>query len=149
MTTQVEMKCLQGLRGNQLTQTLSEEHLHKLASASREMMFSKGEIIYNIGEPGQAIYIIIDGQVIIKMETSRNQFVTTQTLGPNELFGWSSLFQGVHKAARARALADTNVIAIDAALVREAWQSDPEFETAIVRLVSSVMTDRIRSTRRI
>ena len=147
MTTQTELKALTILRSVELTHDLETKHLKKLAALAHEVEFSEGEIIYRPGEVGKALYLVESGAVVIEMEVPGQQPVTTLTVGPNELFGWSSLFPSERKQARARAVKPTRAIAIDAARLQAAWQTDHELEYAIIRRVSRVMADRIRATR--
>lgn len=147
MTTQTELKALTVLRSVELTHDLDTKHLKKLATMAREVEFAADEIIYRQGEIGKAIYLIESGEVVIEIDVPGQGYVTTLTVGPNQLFGWSALFPSERKQARARATKPTQVIAINVDQLRTAWQKDHELEYAIIRRASRVMADRIRATR--
>lgn len=147
MTSQTELKVLTLLRSAELTKDLKTEHLKKLAAAAKEVTFSTGEIIYEEGEQGQAVYLINYGQVVIEVNVPGKGYVAIHTLGPDELFGWSALFPSERKGSRARALEATRAIAINAEQVRAAWEKDHTLESAMIQLTAKIMIDRLKSAR--
>ena len=148
MTTQIELKVLTALRSSEITKDLETEHLRKIAAVAKEVEFAAGQIIYNEGEKGKAVFIIQAGKVVIEMKAPGQEGrVVVHTLGPDQIFGWSSLFPTEQKKARARAVKPTRVLAIDAVRLRDVWQTDHTLENAMIRLTSKVMLDRIKSAR--
>lgn len=147
MTQQTEFKTLAILRNMDLTRDMETKHLKKIAAVATEVEFAQDEIIYSAGEIGKAVYIIRSGEVAIEMEVPGQGQVNILTVGPGELFGWSSLFPSERKNARARAIKPTQAIAIDAEQLRAAWQTDHTLEHAIIQRTAKVMVDRIKGTR--
>jgi CRP-like cAMP-binding protein len=147
MMSQKELKAMTVFRSVELTHDLKTHHLHKLASVSSEVEFAKGQIIYQPGDVGEAIYVIESGQVIIELDVSGRESITILTFGPGEFFGWSSLFPLERKTARARAIKPTRAVAINADRLRTAMESDQDLEYAIDRCAVKVMAERIKITR--
>jgi CRP-like cAMP-binding protein len=133
------MKALQGAE---------PAHVKKLATLATEVKFAKDQIIYREGDLGEAIYFIEAGQVVIEMKVpDMPEPVTMYSVDPGELFGWSALFPPRRKQARARAVVPTQVIAIHAARLREAFRADQALENAVVQRVTEVLADRMAATR--
>jgi CRP-like cAMP-binding protein len=129
-------------------QAVEPGHVKKLAALATEVKFAKDQIIYREGDLGDAIYFIEDGQVVIEMNVrDLIEPVTMYTVGPGELFGWSALFPPRRKQARARAVVPTQVIAINAAHLREAFRADQGLENALIQRVTEVLADRMSATR--
>lgn len=147
MTQQAEFKILTTLRSIDLTRDMDTKHLKKIATIATEVTFEEDEVIYNVGEIGKAVYIIQSGEVAIEMDVPGQGQVNILTVGPGELFGWSSLFPSERKNARARATKPSRAIAIDAEQLRAAWQTDHTLEHAIIQRTAKVMVDRIKGTR--
>jgi CRP-like cAMP-binding protein len=122
-------------------------HIHKLASISAERQFEEGTIIYQPGEVGKAIYLILEGEVAVEMEVVDYGPVTLFTLGTGQLFGWSSLFPTRRKQARARVVQPTHVIAINASQLRALFRADHEMERAVMDCMTHVVVDRVRGAR--
>jgi CRP-like cAMP-binding protein len=148
MTSRTELEALTVLRSLALTHNLETKHLRKLASLASKVEFSEGEIVYRDGDIGEAVYVIEEGEVVIEMNAPGQGYVVVLTVGPGELFGWSSLFPAERKMARARVISPTRAIAINASRLQAAWRTDHELETAIIRCAARVMADRIKATRR-
>jgi CRP-like cAMP-binding protein len=126
---------------------METEHLKKLASIASEVVFSEGETIYQEGDVGQALYLIEVGQVDIEMNLPEGGRVTVYTVGPGQLFGWSSLFPPRRKTASARAVTSTQAIVIEANRLRKLFEVDHTFESVIMRRVTEVVADRVKTTR--
>jgi len=113
-----------------------------------EVEFSAGEVIYQKGDMGRAVYLIEEGQVIVEMTVPGQGQVTINTFGHGQFFGWSSLFPSERKMAWTRAAKPTRAIAINASRLKAACQFDHNLEYAIVRRASRAMADRILAVRR-
>jgi len=122
-------------------------HIHKLASIASERQFEEGTIIYREGDVGKAVYLILEGEVAVEMEVVDYGPVTLFTLGPGQLFGWSSLFPTRRKQARARVVQPTQVIAINASQLRTLFRADHEMERAVMDCMTHVVVDRVRGAR--
>jgi CRP-like cAMP-binding protein len=109
--------------------------------------FDEGEVIYEKGATGRALYLLLEGEVIIEADVpGRGRFVMNR-LGPGQFFGWSSLFPPEHKMGWTRAVKPTRAIAFNARQLRAAWRADHGLEYAMIRCASKDMTDRIRAAR--
>jgi CRP-like cAMP-binding protein len=148
MTYKVELKALTLLRSAELTQDMETKHLRKLASMASEVEFSAGELIYQKGDMGRAVYLIEAGEVVVELAVADQGLVTINTFGPGQFFGWSSLFPSERKMAWTRAAEPTRAIAINASRLKAACQFDHNLEYAIVRRASRAMADRILAVRR-
>jgi CRP-like cAMP-binding protein len=148
MTTQTELRLLTALRVIKALQGMETAHLKKLAALSSEVKFAKDQIIYREGDLGEAIYFIEAGQVLIEMNMPDvSTPVMMYPVGPGQLFGWTALFPARRKQARARAVVPTQVIAINAARLREAFQTDQGLENAIIQRATEVIADRMNAVR--
>jgi SulP family sulfate permease len=123
-------------------------HLKKLAALASKIKFAKDQIIYREGDPGEAIYFIEEGQVLIEMNMPDvSTPVMMYPVGPGQLFGWTALFPARRKQARARAVVPTQVIAINAAGLQEAFQTDQGLENAIIQRATEVIAERMNAVR--
>ena len=142
-----ELRIVTALRSMHAFQNLDALHLHKLASIARATKFEEGEIIYRPGDVGQAIYLIQTGKIAVEMELVDYGSVRLFTLGPGQLFGWSSLFPTRRKHARARVLQPAQIIVINASQLRHLFRQDHEFERDIMNCMTEAVVDRVRGAR--
>ncbi len=93
---------LRQLRALSLFATLSPRELKTVDSLLHERSYLKGEIVFDQGEEGQALYIIIAGRILVcrqgQPETGR-----VAELGPGMLFGDLALLDDAPRAAQVRA----------------------------------------------
>ena len=147
MTSKIELKALTLLRSSPITADMETKHLKKMASLAKEVEFSKGEIISRKGDLGQALYLIEAGEVVIETEVVGQGYVTTDRLGPDQFFGWSSLFPPARKLGQTRAVKSTRALAFYAEGVRSAMQADHNLEYSLVRRAGQTMVNRIKTMR--
>ncbi len=76
--------------------------LKLLAFMSERAGFDDGKILFRQGDPGDAAYLIIDGQVEIVLEGPAGP-VTVATLGANEIVGDMAILTGAPRNATVRA----------------------------------------------
>jgi CRP/FNR family cyclic AMP-dependent transcriptional regulator len=145
--TPSELRIVTAFRSMDVFCSLDPLHIHKLASIASERQFEEGAIIYRAGEVGQAIYLILEGEVAVEMEVVDYGPVTLFTLGPGQLFGWSSLFPTRRKQARARVVEPTQVIAINGRYLRDLFRADHDMERAVMDCMTHVVVDRVRGAR--
>jgi len=142
-----ELRIVTALRSMHVFHNLDSLHLHKLATIARETKFEEGEIIYRAGDVGQAIYLIQTGEIAIEMELVDYGPVRLFTLGPGQLFGWSSLFPTRRKQARAWVIQPARIITINASQLRNLFRQDHEFERDVMDCMTEVVVDRVRGAR--
>jgi CRP-like cAMP-binding protein len=105
---------------------LTPEQVGEVAEYLQLQHFSTGEAIYRKGMPGDALYLIEQGQVSIQTRTADADVRILASLAPGEFFGESSLLAGEVQTADAFAM--TDVVAW--ALTRE------DFEALLLRYPS-------------
>src|SRR5438552_7805400 len=76
--------------------------LKLLAFMSERVAFDAGKLLMRQGDPGDAAYLIIDGEAEVMVETSAGP-VTVATLGANEIVGEMAILCDRPRAATVRA----------------------------------------------
>ena len=104
-------------------------------------------MIYREGALGSPIYLVEEGLVALELVVPGRGPITIQTVGPGEIFGWSSLFYQRPKTSAARALTPTRAQALDSARLRSLCDSDPVFGYAFTRRILEVVSERLKATR--
>lgn len=147
MSTPGELKITTALREMEFFRDLDTAHLHKIAAITMEVRIDEDEVIYRQGETGQGIYLIETGQVVIETDIAGYGLAPLLTVGPGQLFGWSSLFPGRRKQAQARALEATQAIFIEAHQFQALCHSDHRLEHAVNLRLTELIAERVSATR--
>lgn len=90
------------LRSLFLFSTLTPRELKTVDGLLHERGFLKGEVIFDQGEEGQALYIIESGSVLICRQGQPSEGRIVE-LGPGRLFGELALLDNSPRVAQARA----------------------------------------------
>jgi CRP-like cAMP-binding protein len=121
--------------------------IERLAGIATRVQWNDGESVYRDGDPGSPLYVVEAGLVAIELVVPGRGPVTIQTVGPGDIFGWSSLFYQRPKTNGARALVTSQALALDVARLRALCDGDPAFGYAVTRRVLQVVSERLKATR--
>lgn len=95
------------LKGVPFFQGMSLEQLKVLATVCEEQFFAQDTRIFNQGDAGGTLYVIVSGQVAIEQERRKGSFARLATIEAHSYFGEASLFDGNPHAATATTTQDT------------------------------------------
>lgn len=90
-----------------------------------------GEYIYRAGEVGDAFFIVSTGQ--IELLKRGETFRRLALLGPGDVFGEESAFDGQARACDARAAGSATVLKVTAPVFLELVRARPDVATAMIR----------------
>ena len=103
---------------------------------------AKGEVIFSEGEPGDQMYVIVEGKVKLGQTSSDGRESLLGVLGPGEMFGELSLFDPGLRTSTATALTDSIVLALGNDQLRPWLSGRPEVAAALLQALAR----RIRRT---
>ena len=98
---------------------LTDEEVTHLAEGLRVELFGKGEIVIRQGAPGDSLYLVRRGEVVIRVEGHDGKACDVAHLAENDFFGEMSLMTGEPRGATVEARGDVECYVIDRALFQE------------------------------
>ena len=96
------------------------------------------------GEPGDAMYLIMDGEVRVRLMIGKKE-TTLATLGPGEFFGEISLFDDGPRSADIVANKDSQLLKINIDDFRRLTTAHPDVAAPLLMAVGRTLTARIRA----
>jgi len=99
--------------------------------------FTKGSIVFNAGDPPDAMYFIESGKIEISLETANTKHVLT-ILVEGEFFGEMGLFTGRKRSGTATAIEDSQILKIERGSI-EHLMGNKKYMTTFI----SKMSDRL------
>ena len=102
---------------------LTDDQRRDIAAASAIRLFGAGETIVRQHDPGQSMFIICSGAVVVVLEPDRREVAVIETGG---YFGEMSLLTGDARSASVVARGDTAVLELDADVFRALGAADPK-----------------------
>ena len=88
-------------------QGLAPQHLSLLTEAAMLKEFASDELIFREGDPANRFYLILDGEVALESTPKSGAPARLQTIGAQDVLGWSWLFPPYYWHFDARALQPT------------------------------------------
>jgi len=137
------------LSGVPLLSDLDPTELQKLAERTRHARFRPGQTIFAVGTPGNALYVIVRGEVEV-VHPSESGEVELARLGPGEFFGVTALLTDTTRSATARAFVDLEVLVVGKEDFRQAMSAAPGMSTRLLGALSTRLrdsTERIKTLR--
>ncbi len=125
------VKRLFALEGVEIFAQSDVDDVAAVAQLAREQHFRAGELIYDEGDPGDALYVIVSGEVEAFRKGER-----VLTLRAREAFGDVSLLDGAPRPTKNVAKLDTSVLVIDRRDFLDLVSDRPELLKGVFRAVS-------------
>lgn len=104
-----------------------------------EVSFDTDQIIFNKGEHGDSLYVIVSGSVKV-WDGDR----LLNELGEGEVFGELALLDPEPRLASVKAVEPTRVLRLDEAHFRQVLDSQPEVSAAIIRVVTRYLRSQLK-----
>ena len=121
--------------------------LHFLASVASEMTFPAESYLFKQDEEADHVFVVVSGLVGLELPASGREPIPVLSIGPSELLGISWMVPPYRWALSARAFQSTDVIAFDAAAIRERAERDKELKLLVLELVTREAAKRLQATR--
>ncbi len=104
---------------------LAIEQLVKLAGEHDERIYASGEQIIRQGDPGESMFFIIDGEVVVSLNVPGKEQIQLRRLESGDYFGEMSLMTGEPRLATVTAAAETRVFEVTRGSFREILEQQP------------------------
>ena len=126
---------------------LKEEYVTFIAGCASNVLFKEDEVIFKEGEQADRFYLLKGGLVSIDIPISSHKSVTVQTIGENDILGWSWLIPPYKARFTCRARKATRAVAFDGKCLREKCENNPDLGYELLKRLTQVFTQRLSATR--
>lgn len=116
------------LKNSVLFSKSNENILESLAQKCNEITIEQGDTLFRKGDDQHALYVIINGKVII-----HNEGYEFATLGKNKFFGEYSLIDSSSRSASVTALVNTRLLELNQSDFNEISENKPEVAKAMLK----------------
>ncbi len=124
------------LRNVPVFANLNDTELLKLSKDLRLKSYAKNQVIFHQGDHGQELYIILKGKVRIVKITPTGDETTLLIFAQNDVFGEFAVIDGNPRAATARAIEDTQLLALTKTQFDTHCLTMPELAKGMTRLLT-------------
>lgn len=118
-----------------------------MLSCASPVSFNAGQQIFRENGNADRFFLIHGGRVALQTAAPGRGVITIQTIGADEVLGWSWLFPPYRWHFSARTLEATDGVAFDAQVLRQTAWENRDFGYEIAMRVGQVMLGRLQATR--
>jgi CRP-like cAMP-binding protein len=124
------------LKSSPLFASLDESAAQALTASLTEHRVGKGEILFHEGEPGDHLYVILEGKVKLGHASTDGRESLLAVLGPGEMFGELSLFDPGLRTSTATALTEARAYRLGNAQLMPWLAGRPDVAAALLQALA-------------
>ena len=116
---------------------LDEEGLSNLSRGMRIRRFRRGETVFHVGDPGDALFIVMSGSIKITLPADSGDEAILATLRPGDFFGELALLDGAPRSATAIAIEATETYVLPRDRFRDLIATEPVMRDALLATMAA------------
>ncbi|WP_262031181.1 Crp/Fnr family transcriptional regulator [Microvirga sp. Mcv34] len=132
---QRELPFVSALSVNSFFSALGPDAIARIAALCTSRRMLDGETLFLKGDPGDALYGVRRGQIVITTTTDTGRQLTLNILGPGDVFGEIALLDGHSRSADAVASGNVELFVIRRSDFQDLLKRQPDITTRIIELL--------------
>jgi CRP-like cAMP-binding protein len=127
---------------------LADYELENIAKLAQQKTYETGHRIFAEGALAQRMYILLDGEVEIRIRpNSEAEQMTVDTINKGEIFGWSALTQPYSLSAAAWVTKPSTVIEMSGDSLRDLFVKNNHIGYVVTTAIASTIAIRLKNIR--
>ncbi len=135
------------LQSHTIFSDLQPAHIQVLADYAEEKTFTAGELLFNQEEPAEHFYILIDGAIEVEVPAIAGPNLVVQSLGADDVLGWSWLIPPYKWTFEAKAMSDSKVLIFDGKSLLRYCEKNHHFGYSLMKHFAALMSERLHAAR--
>jgi SulP family sulfate permease len=123
------------LAESEFCREMNPQSIEVLAGAVHPLAVSRGQQVFSTGETGDAMYIILRGEVDIRLPTTKHHYKRLAKYGAGTFFGEIGLLEPGPRTADAVAVRDSDLLVLDGAAM-ERIEEEGTLDVAVTILLT-------------
>jgi CRP-like cAMP-binding protein len=119
-----------------LLRSLSDDDRRRVLAAARRRRFTRREVLFHEGDPGDTLHLIDKGRVAIRITTPLGDVATVSVLGRGDVVGeMAVLEEGGRRGATVMALEATETLSVDRGQFLELRRRHPDVDLLLFEVL--------------
>jgi CRP/FNR family transcriptional regulator, cyclic AMP receptor protein len=137
------------LRGHKFFAGLEPAHLSLIAGCAANEVFPADSFLFREGEPAQTFYLVREGKVAVEIAArgGSSGALVIQTLGEDDVVGFSWLIEPHRWEFDGRAVERVRALRMDGICLRSKCEEDPRLGYELMRRFAGLTADLLAATR--
>ncbi|TNE45814.1 MAG: cyclic nucleotide-binding domain-containing protein [Deltaproteobacteria bacterium] len=141
-------KMLKVLAQTPIFEGFSRSKLVRLQRILHERRFRAGETIFEMGEPGVGMYVIVEGEVSVTIVSELGEEEEVARLSQGQTFGDLALIENHLRSASVRAVTSTQLFGLIRSEFLDFLSNDPALGVEFLMRLLKMVGDRLHHTNR-
>ena len=137
---------LERLEGQEVFQFLRPEQMKAISDVAEVVEFGAGETIYEMGARADHFYVVLDGQVSLRLPGQSGVSVQIDELTKGAMFGSCICFQLINYSLNAQCTSNSRLLKIESATLKELMDDDLLMGYTIQTQISRIYFNRYIDT---
>jgi len=133
------------LRQHSFFKDLPEEYFNFILGCTSHVFFKAGEVMLKENTSADKFYLVRSGHVALYIAEPRE--ITIQTIGENDILGWSWLVPPYRYRFSAKALENSRLLALDGKCLREKCEKNADLGYELMKRLVKIFAERLEAAR--
>jgi len=139
------MASIDDLKKYSIFQGLNDRELELIVQIAKEETYEEGVRIFE--EKAQAIdlYLVVEGEVDIKVKSADDDRITIAQVMPGEILGWSAIVEPHIRTAGAWVKGKTKLITLRADSLKDLFEKNNHIGYRVMKVIATLISDRLKA----
>lgn len=129
---------------------LRKKQLEEVSQILHERIYDKDEFIFEMNQPGAALFLIQKGEVSIEVKSTESSDITKiATLNDHSFFGELALLDETPRSASARAMTRTHAWALFRSDLLKLSETRSDIACEIYKILANMIGERLKTTNKL
>ncbi len=135
------------LSGHDFFSELSEEALKFLCECASLRDIKKSQTLFKQGERADKFYVVRNGRISVQIPALMGPNLEIQSLGKNQVLGWSWLISPYQWNFQAKAEDDSELLEFNGTAILARCEQEPKFGYEVLKRFAALMSERLEAAR--
>lgn len=135
------------LSAHEFFSEFSDDVLKFLCECSNTREIKKGQILFLQGEHADKFYMIRNGRISLQMPAIMGPALEIQTLGKDQVLGWSWLISPYQWNFQTKAEEDSELLQFDGTAILARCEQEPKFGYELLKKFAALMSIGLNAAR--
>ena len=127
-------------------ESLKRHQLEQVATLVYERQYNEGEFIFEINQPGAALFVIQTGEVSVEIPDNEGNYTQLAILPKQSFLGELALLDESPRSASARALVPTKMLVLFRKDLDTLATTHPDITSHIYKALAAIVGNRLKAT---
>jgi CRP-like cAMP-binding protein len=130
-----------------LFEKMQQQEINEILSLMQVMHFPNQRVIFEQGDIAQSLYVLVDGQVIIRYKPYDGPELTVARIAPGGVFGWSAALKRPSYTSSAIAIENSEALKISSDNLFTLCKQHPKTGAIFIERLSAEISNRLQNTQ--